>query len=399
MHIFVRVIGVLFFITGITAQNYGRIATPEPTTGADEVQTMMALKEDAFAFEGEIDPSTYILGPGDELGLNILTSENLTYPLTVTPTGDLFIPSVGIIHVSGITMSDATIAVENYIHDQAYPGSKVNLVLLNVRKFKIQISGAVNSPGFVVINPTERLSDVVRRAEEFHQLAREFNIIITRRNGNQTTLNHLNYLRDGDLLYNPTFQEGDKIFVPFGDMKTEGIVLRGAVNGSGYDIIEPNEKLGPFLQRRAKFNSNADLKSVVITKNIDGVRSFINVAPQDFISTELMAGETVDILREKGVMVNGFVLTPGGFDYFPGSTAADYINLAGGNSENGNPNRCSVIHTDGSIEYGQGVVVQRGDVIVVPRTYKDIFIGTTSVLQIAVSVVTIYLTFLATGVG
>ena len=96
-------------------------------------------------------------------------------------------------------------------------------------------------------------------------------------------------------------------------------------------------------------------------------------------------------------MVNGFVYTPGGYGYFPGYISADYISLAGGNTINGDPNRCIIIHRDGTEEKGLMVVISRGDVIVVPRTLKDALIGDVSFMQIIVSLVTILLTYLAIG--
>ncbi|MCF7823966.1 MAG: polysaccharide biosynthesis/export family protein [Candidatus Marinimicrobia bacterium] len=395
IHKVISVTLLFIFTSLINAQSFGRLDLDQQKDQHGESETLQA-SEEQFAFEREIDPNEYILGPGDKLGLNILTSGNMTYTLTVTPTGDLFIPGVGVCHIAGLTLAKASQVVHEFIQTQAFPGVKTNLVLINVRTFKVQIVGAVNKSGFVEINPLERLSDVIQKSNDFHQLAQEFNIKVVRENGESTTINFLNFLREGDLEHNPIFHEGDKIIVPFGDMKAEGIVLRGAVKGSGYDIIEPNELLGSFLQRRVNFNPNADLESVVITQVIDGKTVYTTIEPQNFFSTELHAGETIDILWEKGVMVNGFVLNPGGFSFFPGYTAADYITMAGGNATNGNPNRCSVRHRDGNEETGQGVLVRRGDVIVVPRTLKDSVIGEISALQITVSLVTIYLTFLAT---
>lgn len=378
----------------VRAQSFG----PSEQDETEEPQEEMNALEDLqgpLALEREINPAEYVLGPGDELGLNILTSINMTYPLIVTPTGDLFIPAVGIVHVAGFNLAEVTKTVEAYIHSNAYPGAKVNLVLINLRNFKVQVSGAVNKPGFIIANPAERLSDIVERAEGFHQLAREFSIEIRHGDGTKSTIDYLKYLRDGDLDHNPTFREGDKIVIPFADMKTEGIVLRGAVEGSGYDIIAPEEALGSFLQRRVRFNQNADLESIVITRKKKGEDVFVNIETQDLFTTKLNAGETIDIQWEKGIMVNGFVLAPGGFEFFPGYTAADYISMAGGNTDKGNPNRCTVRHRDGSIERGQGVVIRRGDVIIVPRTTKDYLIGDLSMLQITVSLMTIYLTYLA----
>ena len=164
----------------ITAQTYGRFGRGQELTSQQEMQVLESFKE-TFALEKVIDPANYILGPGDVLGLNILTSQNITWSLTITPTGDLFIPSVGIIQVAGISLKEATVKVRNFIITQAYPNSKVTLALINIRQFKVQVSGAVNQPGFVTITPVDRLSDVIKEAGGFHQFAQEYNIIIYRK--------------------------------------------------------------------------------------------------------------------------------------------------------------------------------------------------------------------------
>ncbi len=386
---------LLSLITQMFGQSYGRLDFNQLDISSDDVQTMQSFEE-SFALEEKIDPDEYILGPGDELGINILTSENITFPLKVTPTGDVFIPSVGVIHVNGLTLNRAIETIEDYIHREAYPGAKVSVALVNVRTFLIQVIGAVNRQGFVRINPLQRLSSVLSKSKGVHQFAREYEIKITRKNGNQFTINYLDFIRNGNLDQNPTFQEGDKVYVPFGEIDKEGVVLRGASTGNGYDIIEPNETLGSFLQRRVKLRSSADLNSISITRKDYGKKVFMVVLPKDLFTTTLLAGDTIDILWEKGVMVNGFVLNPGNFKFFPGYVAGDYINMAGGNTTDGNPNRCKVYHKDGTIETGQETIIRRGDVIVVPRTMKSILLGDMSTVQIIVSIATVYLTFMAT---
>ncbi|MDD5231590.1 MAG: hypothetical protein PHC43_09695, partial [Candidatus Marinimicrobia bacterium] len=112
-------------------------------------------------------------------------------------------------------------------------------------------------------------------------------------------------------------------------------------------------------------------------------------------STTLKAGDAIDILAERSVSVNGFVQSPGSFYFFPGYTALDYINMAGGNSIEGDIDRTIVRHLDGNIENISSATLQRGDVIIVPRSWKNVAYGELSVLQIIVSVSTVILTFIA----
>jgi len=387
----------------VFAQTFGkRFIQPvtRPTKASpQQIPQMVEPFEEYFALEEVVDPATYIVGPGDKFGLNILTNENISLSLVVSPTGDLLIPSVGIVNIACKTLAEAIIYVKDFVKSQAYPNAKVDMTLLNIRQFQIQISGAVSKPGFYSITPLTRLHEIVEQAEGFHQFAQEYNIKISRANGDNTVINYLDFLRNGSLASDPTFLEGDKIFVPFGDVEKEGIVIRGSISGRGYDIIQKGETLGEFLQRRARFSEKADLESVTITRIVNGKEKFLTIFPKNFKTTVLKPGDAIDILSERGVSVNGFVQAPGGYSFFPGYTCSDYINLAGGNTIEGNPDKAIIRHLDGIIEKGQAVLIRRGDVVVVPRTNKSVLFGDSSILQIVSSITAVILTYIAATKG
>jgi protein involved in polysaccharide export with SLBB domain len=365
-------------------------------TGLKTGETIQAVQsfEESFTLEEAINPHEYILGPGDELGINILMGENLTLPIKVTPTGDVFIPSVGVVNVSEMTLTEGIVKIKEYILDNAYPNAKVSIALVNIRYFQVQVIGSVNKPGFVRASAVDRLDRIINRAKGFHQLAKEFKIIIKHKNGKEEQVNHLDFIRNGDLSQNPTFLEGDIIFVPFGNVSYESVSLRGAVKGTGYDIIEPEETLLEFLNRRIKFDTYTDLKSILITRDLDKSESFIRVLPNEFSKFNLYGGDIIDILRERGIMVNGFVQKPGAYEFIPGFSISDYISMAGGNTIEGDTKRAVVYHPDGSVENGEDVLLKRGDVIVVPRTYLGVLVGRLSILQMTSYVLTIYMSYL-----
>lgn len=349
--------------------------------------------ERPFALEEAIDPATYILGPGDQFTVSILTEMPLNYTLFVSPTGDLLIPSVGVVDLEQETLENGLQKIEAFIRSN-YKNAKISVALSNIREFQVQLAGAVNLPGFYTVTPLTRLHEIVEMAEGFHQFAREYDIQVSR-DGRVKTVDHLKYVQTGDLSGNPTFLEGDQIFVPFGNVEEEGVVIRGSIEGSGYDIIKREETLSDFLKRRARFDENANLESVTITRMENGAENFITVYPEDFKNTILIAGDQIDILRERGVAVNGYVREPGGYKFFPGYTLADYVGLAGGNTAEGDIDRALVRHLDGAVEKGRDIAIRRGDVIIVPRTYKSILFGESSILRIVSSIASLILTYIA----
>ena len=345
--------------------------------------------------ERAISPDKYIMGPGDELGISIIMGENLAFSVKVTPTGDIFIPSVGLVYIAGVSLNAARVEIKKFIIENAFPNAKVSIALLNIRKFQIQVIGAVKNPGFVEISALDRLDKVVLAAGGFHPLAKEYEITINRKNGTIENVNFLNFIRSGFLVSNPTFLESEIIKVPFGDVSSNSVSLRGQVDNNGYDIIEPNETLLGFLNRSINLIDNSNLQSIIITRFIGKKEQIIQVPHTDFSNFILYNGDIIDIARDDGIMVNGFVQNPGVYNYFPGYLAYNYISMAGGNTKDGSIKKMKIIRKDGTISRKSELKLKRGDVIIVERSSINTFAGSMSILQIVSSFLTIYMTYLS----
>jgi protein involved in polysaccharide export with SLBB domain len=296
-----------------------------------KIQSLQPTDMVITPLEKAIDPDTYIVGPGDQFGVNINTIENFNFILSVGPAGDVLIPTVGVVDVNKKSLREAIQCIKKFIVNEGYKTADVYVSLINVRHFKIQVAGAVNEPGFCMVTPLTRLDEIVEMSMDFHPYAKEHAIEIKKHDGKTLTVDFTNYLLTGNLENNPYFSEGDKIFIPF----------------------------------------------------------------KDNIRSDIQPHEIIDIYTEKGVSVNGFVQVPGSYKYFPGYTCADYVGLAGGNSIEGNVNRAVVKHTDGTVEKGPDVIIQRGDLIIVPRSLTQWLMGNTSIFQIIVSAASVYMSYLA----
>ena len=376
----------------------GSMNRPRNNKFAENEQTDLKIigqQNSPVSMERAVSPDKYIMGPGDELGLSIIMGESLTLPVKVTPTGDVFIPSVGLVNIAGLSLSAARLEIKNFIHNSAFPNAKVNIALLNIRNFQIQIIGAVKNPGFVEISALDRLDKVILAADGFHPLAKEYDITITRKNGTQEKVNFLNFVKTGNLESNPTFLETELINIPFGDVSSNSVSLRGQVGNSGYDIIEPNETLLSFLNRSISLIDESNLQSIIITRSIDKIEQIIQVSPDDFFNFVLYNGDIIDIARDDGVMVNGFVQKPGAYNYFPGYLAYNYISMAGGNTKDGSINKLKIVRKDGTVSRNSGLKLKRGDVIIVERSSFHTLAGSMSILQIVTSILTIYMTYLS----
>jgi protein involved in polysaccharide export with SLBB domain len=245
--------------------------------GLNNQDKLIRLPE-AFIIETQIDPETYILGPGDKIGLSIITSSNMAYILTIIPSGALWIPDIGPIHISGNNIPDAEIKVAKYIHENRFKTADISLVLLNIRQFKIQVIGAVNSPGFINVSSIERLTDAIRKLGGLHKLADEDNISIQRVNSGEFNCSLKSYQLNGDLANNPILKEGDVIRVAYNSEYSEelkasithkqslvfvtGFVLRP----SGHKFL-PGYSVNDYIAMSGGATDFGSLKNLSINRN------------------------------------------------------------------------------------------------------------------------------------
>lgn len=207
-------LGICWVQSQSRLKTYGQKETQfeEPLVEEFSVESL----EELVPVEGPIDPDSYILGPGDMIGVNIITTESVTFTLRVNPTGDLLIPSVGILRVSGLTLSEATDLIQNFVVMEVYRNSLVDATLVGLRRFRVLVVGAVQEPGFVTVTPADRLTKVIEEAGGLHKYANEEEIMILHHvSGNIEKVSLRSFLLNSDLGQNPTVQEHDRIEVPF----------------------------------------------------------------------------------------------------------------------------------------------------------------------------------------
>ena len=364
--------------------------------GSAELQPNWISKENVIhvetILEGTISPEQYIVGPGDQFAINIISSDGVfNYILAVTPTSELLLPLIGLINIDQLSLISAIEKIKTKVNS-TNKNAKIEITLIKLRKFKVLVTGAIEESGFVVISAIDRLSSAIKASGGFLPLAKEFNIEINHQDGTIDYINYLEYLRTGDISQNPIIKNGDHINIPFGKLGTESILIRGAIENNGYDIIEPEETLTSLIQRRIFFDENAYLDKIYISRGMHNVQE-VNIS--EFNQFTLQPGDRIDIPEDKAIFVTGFVKNPGRYRYFIGFTVEDYIGLAGGNLENGDPSKANIQHINHIKEIGLHQQIQRGDIIYIPQRNLNKLVGKLSVLQIISYLASITLTYIA----
>ena len=220
--IILKTLAIFMILGGARAQielKFGQFDTRVPDKTFIDNENLN-LNKPTIILENAIDPEKYIIGSGDVFGININTMEKMFFSSTVGPAGDVLIPGVGSITVSGFSLSKSISMINDKI-SKTYKNADVDVSLADLKSFKIQIYGAVISPGFAEIQATTRLDEAINKLGGLHRYAEEDNISILSKNNIETKISLKNYLNEGDLKNNPQLNEGDKIKIPFQSSRIE----------------------------------------------------------------------------------------------------------------------------------------------------------------------------------
>lgn len=281
-------------------------------------------------------PLNYIVGPGDQLNINVYGVQETTIPVTVSPEGSVIIPNVGQIQMSGLSIEDATQKISNLMGRTAYPtirsgASKLSINVGQIKSISITVIGA-NKPGnytvpslatvfnalFIAGGPTEygsfRQIELIRNSKLFK------------------TIDLYSFLTKGDGSDNVTLQNNDVIRIP--SYKTR-VIIDGYVKRPGIFEMLPGETLQDLLTYCSGFTDSAYKASVKIVQFTGKELSIKDVAASAFSSYQMHPGDSVIVSKTLNryanrITITGAVYREGIFELDSGMTVNDLINKADG---------------------------------------------------------------------
>ena len=144
---------------------------------ANNVSSNLSKKDknqDHFIIDKFVNPDEYIVGPGDQLHVNIISSnETFDHSLTISPTGQLLIPSVGMIDCDKLKLSELITEIKRQIKSWN-TSVKINVELETIRQFRLLVIGQFSNAGYFIVTPMTRVSDLFNQIEsEYNQKVKE----------------------------------------------------------------------------------------------------------------------------------------------------------------------------------------------------------------------------------
>ena len=177
----------------------------------------------ARAAKGDARPAgrtvTYKLRPMDLIKIQVFQEPDLDRQLRVSQDQTIVAPLIGVVNVKGKSVREAELMITELYQRDYLVNPQINITVMEYAPRTINVLGAVNAPGSVVIPPERDLSllDAIARSGGFSRLANRNKVSVTRTQPDGQSVNYVvdaDQLVSGDTDNRAPIQDGDVIFVP-----------------------------------------------------------------------------------------------------------------------------------------------------------------------------------------
>lgn len=282
-------------------------------------------------------PSSYQLGPGDSLKIIVWSElgDETVYDVQVNPEGQVYIPIIGILGVSGKTVGQFENIVLGKLSGK-FKHFKGQVTLSKVRTIMIYVAGEVEKPGAMMVSGLTTAFSALYQAGGPTEKGSMRNIRVIAPNGNTKNIDLYRYFMSGDRNQDIPVKNGDTIFVPPTEKKitVAGMVARPAI----YELTGETG-LADVMKMAGNILPEGYSGRVSITRWAGSERrKSFDISPTDkktMNSFKVLPGDEIRVERANGVVENSVSITgpvykPGNYAANNGLTISGLVKLAGG---------------------------------------------------------------------
>ncbi len=292
----------------------------QATSGASEAIGKKIFGHDIFrrggiSFEPNMNiatPQNYVLGPGDQVIVDIYGASQKTLQLTVSPEGEITVPGYGPVYVQGMSVASAQAKIRSTVGAR-YSSSNLKVSLGNTRTIMVNIMGEVSSPGTYHLSAFSTVFHALYMAGGIKNTGTLRNVKVYRNGHLVTVVDIYEYILNGRLAGNIRLQEGDVIQVGLYDCL---VGITGNVKRPMFYEMRKNESVATLLKYAGGFTGDAYRKMVHLTRQAGERYTVYNIDEFEMTSFQVDDGDAVVVdgmlnRYENMVEIKGAVFRPG----------------------------------------------------------------------------------------
>lgn len=292
--------------------------------------------------ENVATPRNYVLGPGDQVIIEIWGDNEASIRQTITPEGRISISQVGPIHLSGLTIKEAQARIKKLLSSK-YAGisggnsnSEVSVTLGQIRTIQVNILGDVVTPGTYRISPFSTVFHALYRAGGVTKTGTLRAIEVVRGGRVLEPVDVYEYLQSGNSKTDIKLEEGDVVLVkPYRNI----VRIDGKVRCPMLYEMKEGETLDKLIDYAGGFTGDAFREDLNIVRKAASRQQVLTVSASDAPSFAMedgdivTVGSTLDRFSNR-LEIRGHVLRPGLYQLGAGiSSLSQLVERAGGLSE------------------------------------------------------------------
>lgn len=258
----------------------------------------------------------YVIGPEDTIKIIVWGNVQGEYTLTVDRNGQIAVPQVGVIHVSGLTYKQLRQVIDReFAH--LYTNFQLNVTLDNLRTIPIYVVGQARYPGSYAVSSLSTLVSALFAAGGPSKSGSMRDIQVRRGKKIIVHFDMYDFLLRGDKSKDVRLQPGDVIFIPpIGPVAAIGGPIQG---------VPPATGIAPTFGPKGPGKPGTPAEAV-------GAVGAAGMAPT-------VGTKTTPVPQ----IVGGPVKVPGIYELKHKRTLLDLLNLAGGLSDTAFKGRVQVL--------------------------------------------------------
>jgi len=156
-------------------------------------------------------PSSYILGAGDELIVNLKGSDEESYTVKIDREGRLLVPSLSPVNASGLSFGELEDILKKQVSDSLI-GTEVFLSVATLRQISVLVAGEVSNPSLIRTTSLASPIEVILQVGGIKKTGSLRNITILR--GDEKIKVDLYDIIGGEFANIVNLRDGDRILVP-----------------------------------------------------------------------------------------------------------------------------------------------------------------------------------------
>lgn len=299
------------------------------------------FRREKLSFEPSLNiptPRNYIIGPGDELLVEVWGASQQTYTLPVSPEGQVRIANLGLVRVGGLSVEQASELIISRLSGiysgmrGANPNTFAQVSLGNVRSIKVTIAGDAFMPGTFTLPAFATVFNALYYAGGPSQKGSFRNIQVIRNGRNIANLDLYSFLLKGETELNIRLQDEDLIFIgPYANrVHFSGEIKRPAI----YELRQ-GETLADLILFAGGFSANAFTRHLQVDRPTENQRRLLNVERDLFSSFLVHNGDRIEVgplleTYENRVSIRGAVYREGEYALSEGMGIRQLLALAEG---------------------------------------------------------------------